>query len=30
MTQLEVARKAGLDSNSYARVERGVSKPIEL
>lgn len=28
MTQLEVAKKAGLDSNSYAKVERGESKPF--
>lgn len=26
--QADVAKKAGIDSNSYAKVERGVSKPF--
>lgn len=26
-TQEELAKKAGLDSNSYAKIERGESKP---
>lgn len=26
-TQEEVAKKAGIDSNSYAKIERGESKP---
>lgn len=26
-TQQEVAKKAGVDSNSYAKIERGESKP---
>lgn len=28
MTQTEIAKKAGLDSNSYAKIERGESKPF--
>ena len=27
LTQAEVAKLAGLDSNSYAKIERGESKP---
>lgn len=27
MTQFEVSEKAGLDSNSYAKIERGENKP---
>jgi transcriptional regulator with XRE-family HTH domain len=28
MTQAEVAKKAGLDSNSYAKLERGTTRPF--
>ena len=28
MTQAEVAKKAGMDRNSYAKIERGESKPF--
>jgi len=28
LTQSEVAKKAGLDSNSYAKIERGINKPL--
>ncbi|MFA5933240.1 MAG: helix-turn-helix transcriptional regulator [Microgenomates group bacterium] len=30
LTQVEVAMKAGLDSNSYAKIERGESKPYGI
>lgn len=30
LTQSEVAKKAGLDSNSYAKIERGLTKPLGL
>lgn len=28
LTQSGVAKKAGLDSNSYAKIERGINKPL--
>ncbi|MCL5675757.1 MAG: helix-turn-helix transcriptional regulator [Patescibacteria group bacterium] len=28
LTQSEVAKKAGLDGNSYAKIERGLTKPL--
>ncbi len=28
LTQIQLAKKAGLDSNSYAKIERGESKPF--
>jgi len=27
LTQVEVAKKAGINSNSYAKIERGISSP---
>lgn len=30
LTQAEVAKKAGLDSNSYAKIERGESRPFAV
>ena len=28
MTQAELAKKAGLNTNAYAKIERGVSDPV--
>lgn len=30
LTQAEVAKKAGLDSNSYAKIERGDNRPYGI
>ena len=28
LTQIQVAKKAGLHPNTYAKIERGISKPL--
>lgn len=30
LRQIDVAKKAGLDANSYAKIERGIQKPKVL